>query len=61
MNQPEILYAGNFVISMLLIGLLLTIREFSRLQRAAAERRQRSVSGHKHEGTEARIHMASGF
>ena len=42
MNQPEILYAAIFVFSMLLIGLLLTIREFYRLQRTAGKGKQRS-------------------
>lgn len=33
MNEPDILYPAIFVFSMLLIGLLLTVWEFSRLQK----------------------------
>lgn len=33
MSEPEILYPAIFVFSMLLIGLLLTMWEFSRLQK----------------------------
>ena len=62
MNQPEILYAAIFVFSMLLIGLLLTVREFSLLQSSASKRRQRNqASDRDYEGADARIHKASGF
>jgi len=47
MNEPDILYPAIFVFSMLLIGLLLTMWEFSRLhkrQRQKAARDER-VSG----------------
>ena len=47
MNEPDILYPAIFVFSMLLIGLLLTMWEFSRLhkrQRQKAVRDER-VSG----------------
>ena len=33
MNEPDILYPAIFVFSMLLIGLVLTMWEFSRLQK----------------------------
>lgn len=33
MNEPDILYPAIFVFSMLLIGLLMTMWEFSRLQK----------------------------
>jgi len=49
MNEPDILYPAIFVFSMLLIGLLLTMWEFSRLhkrQRQKAVRDER-VSGLK--------------
>ena len=44
MNEPDILYPAIFVFSMLLIGLLLTMWEFSRLhkrQRQKAPRDER--------------------
>jgi len=40
MNEPDILYPAIFVFSMLLIGLLLTMWEFSRLQK---RQRQKAV------------------
>ena len=40
MSEPDILYPAIFVFSMLLIGLLLTMWEFSRLHR-----RQRQKAG----------------
>ena len=62
MNQPEILYAAVFVFSMLLIGLLLTILEFNRLQRSTSKRsQQRPASGQADEGVEAQMRKASGF
>ena len=42
MNEPDILYPAIFVFSMLLIGLLLTMWEFSRLQK---RQRQRQKAG----------------
>lgn len=62
MNQPEILYAAIFVFSMLLIGLMLTIREFYRLQSSASkpgQQNQASVRGN--ESTDTRFSKASGF
>ena len=62
MNQPEIFYAAVFVFSMLLIGLLLTILEFNRLQRSTSKRsQQRPASGQAYEGVEAHMRKASGF
>lgn len=62
MNQPEIFYAAIFVFSMMLIGLLLTIREFSRLQSSASKREQQNqANDQEHEGADARIYKASGF
>ncbi len=34
MNEPDILYAAIFCFSMLVIGLLLTMWEFSRIKKA---------------------------
>ena len=62
MNQPEILYAAIFVFSMMLIGLLLTIREFYRLNKADSGRRQQiQASDRRPEGADDSIHKASGF
>ena len=62
MNQPEILYTAIFVFSMMLIGLLLTIREFSRLQSSASKREQQNRATERdHAGADARIYKASGF
>jgi hypothetical protein len=44
MNEPDILYPAIFVFSMLLIGLLLTMWEFSRLQK----RKQRDLDKQGH-------------
>ena len=44
MNEPDILYPAIFVFSMLLIGLLLTLWEFSRLQK----RKQRDLDKQGH-------------
>ena len=47
MNEPDILYPAIFVFSMLLIGLLLTMWEFSRLQKRQRQKagRDEDVSG----------------
>jgi hypothetical protein len=44
MSEPDILYPAIFVFSMLLIGLLLTMWEFSRLQK----RQQQKVNKDEH-------------
>jgi len=44
MNAPEILYPAIFVFSMLMVGLLLTIWEFIRMQKQLKQE-QRSRSG----------------
>ena len=44
MSEPDILYPAIFVFTMLLIGLLLTMWEFSRLQK----RRQQKVYEDEH-------------
>ena len=41
MNEPEILYPAIFVFSMLMIGLLLTILEFIRMQKRLKQEQQR--------------------
>jgi len=47
MSEPDILYPAIFVFSMLLIGLLLTMWEFSRLQKRQRQKagRDERVSG----------------
>jgi len=47
MSEPDILYPAIFVFSMLLIGLLLTMWEFSRLRKRQLQRsgRDERVSG----------------
>jgi hypothetical protein len=63
MTEPDILYPAIFVFSMLLIGLLLTMWEFSRLQKSARARaeQQKPVTGRPPEQTGHRIKKASGF
>ncbi len=41
MNEPDILYPAIFVFSMLLIGLALTVWEFSRIKKRAQPERNR--------------------
>ena len=41
MSEPDILYPAIFVFSMLLIGLLLTMWEFSRLQKRQRQKLDR--------------------
>jgi len=40
MSEPDILYPAIFVFSMLLIGLVLTMWEFSRLQKQKKQRQE---------------------
>ncbi|MGB5177710.1 MAG: hypothetical protein WBP44_03165 [Gammaproteobacteria bacterium] len=41
MNEPVILYPAIFVFSMLLIGLLLTMWEFTRMQKKTRQQQER--------------------
>ena len=41
MNEPEILYPAIFVFSILMIGLLLTMWEFKRMQKQLKQEQQR--------------------
>jgi hypothetical protein len=62
MSDPDILYPAIFVFSMLLIGLVLTIREFSRLHAEENRHKQeRRASGRGHEDADSRVRRASGF
>jgi hypothetical protein len=47
MSEPDILYPAIFVFSMMLLGLLLTVLEFSRLRRSEKEKagREKPVTG----------------
>jgi len=60
MSEPEILYPAIFVFSMLLIGLLLTMWEFSRLHKRQL---QKSGSNKRVNGrdTNAAIDNVTGF
>ena len=56
MSEPDILYPAIFVFSMLLIGLLLTMWEFSRLYK----RQQQKVENDKRfTGLDSRVHGES--
>ncbi len=62
MTEPNILYPAIFVFSMLLIGLLLTIWEFSRLQKSTSRSKQEKRGANPGSGgSDARLHKASGF
>ena len=62
MNEPNILYPAIFVFSMLLIGLLLTIREFFRLQKQVKGSMQETRSVNPESGgAQASTNKASGF
>jgi hypothetical protein len=62
MSDPDILYPAIFVFSMLLIGLVLTILEFSRLQAAENRRMQeRRASSRGHENADIPVRRAPGF
>jgi hypothetical protein len=41
MNEPEILYPAIFVFSILMIGLLMTMWEFKRMQKQLKQEQQR--------------------
>jgi hypothetical protein len=61
MNEPDILYPAIFVFSMLLIGLALTVWEFSRIRKRAQPVRKRDerVAALKPENTRKRAAQAS--
>jgi hypothetical protein len=63
MSEPDILFPAIFVFTMLLIGLALTIWEFSRLQKAARAVAVENKPGKEQEPgrNRARIMKASGF
>jgi len=60
MSEPDILYPAIFVFSMLLIGLLLTMWEFSRLHKRQLQKsaRNKRVNGRD---TNAAIDNVTGF
>jgi hypothetical protein len=60
-SEPEILYPAIFVFSMLLIGLVLTMWEFSRIQKAARNKgnRQHSVDSHDAKVVDAGVRKVS--
>ena len=62
MNEPDILYPAIFVFSMLLIGLALTVWEFSRIKKRAQPARKRDgrVAVLAPENTRNREAQASG-
>jgi len=62
MSEPEILYPAIFVFSMMMIGLLLTILEFSRMHRQETRgRNDNPARAAEFEDTDARVRKASGF
>jgi hypothetical protein len=62
MSEPEILYPAIFVFSMMMIGLLLTIWEFSRMHKQETRGRKDNPAGApEYEDTDARVRKASGF
>lgn len=62
-SEPEILYPAIFVFSMLLIGLVLTMWEFSRIQKTARNKgnRQHPVDSHKARVVDAAVRKVSNF
>ena len=62
MNEPNILYPAIFVFSMLLVGLFLTIWEFSRLKKSAGGGVQGERAANRGPGDlDDRFKKASGF
>ena len=62
MNEPNILYPAIFVFSLLLIGLLLTMWEFSRLQKSSSRGKQeKSAANRGSDSSDSRLRNASGF
>lgn len=60
MSEPEILYPAIFVFSMLLIGLLLTMWEFSRLHKRQLQKSGRNKRVNDRD-TNAAIDNVTGF
>jgi len=62
MNEPDIMYPAIFVFTMLLIGLALTVWEFSRIKKKAQPARKRDgrVAALPPENTRNRAAQASG-
>jgi hypothetical protein len=63
MSEPDILYPAIFVFTMLLIGLLLTMWEFSRLQKSALKQTQerKATTGEQSRVGDTRVTKVSGF
>lgn len=63
MSEPDILYPAIFVFSMLLIGLGLTVREFSRMKRSVDQKygQHRPVSDSQTEEYRAPVAKVSNF
>ena len=61
-TEPEILYPAILVFSMLLIGLVLTMLEFARLQKAASNKdnRQQPADSQDANAVGTGIHKVSG-
>jgi len=62
-TEPEILYPAIFVFSMLLIGPVLTMWEFSRIQKAARNKgnRQHSADSQDAKVVDAGVRKVSSF
>ena len=63
MSEPDILYPAIFVFSMLLIGLLLTMWEFSRLHKREQQQvvKDKPVTGQDYRSSMDSVRKASGF
>jgi hypothetical protein len=63
MSEPDILYPAIFVFTLLLIGLVLTMWEFSRLQKTSLKKAQKRkpAGGEESNDADARLTKVSGF
>jgi len=61
MNEPDILYPAIFVFSMLVIGLVLTMWEFSRIKKSARQKAEKgNAASLKSEGADTNAPKLSG-
>jgi len=63
MNEPDILYPAIFVFSMMVVGLLLTIWEFTRLKKTLPQKPSKvnPVAGSESQAADARGPKLSGL
>ncbi len=61
MNEPDILYPAIFCFSMMVIGLVLTMWEFSRIRKSVPEKAEKgNAASRKPEGANTNTHRLSG-